>query len=120
MGDLRRRELKASPVTPEGCLRKAQEGTASSDTDAVAEIRLQRRSRFARALGSLVSTDATTAGSARRGDMFDADDVDAFIAIRAGIWAGADDLPCTIWSEFHQPTIERLLDIIPVDEPGSI
>lgn len=64
-----------------------------------------KRARTERAMGRAAMDSATQ----------DRDD-DTVIAIRAGIWASATDLPCTIWKELNPKVIDHLLEIYPVDD----
>lgn len=88
----------------------------SEDVGVSIDLGRERRRGIGRAIGSIVSVDSVSVGSTRRTEMFDDRDVDAFVAVRAGIWAGATDLPCTIWKEFDLESVERLLALIPVEE----
>jgi len=79
-----------------------------------------RRRRVARAVGKTVATKTQAPLASEHDEMFDDDDLDAFIAIRAGVWASANDIPCTIWRRFNGDAVDRLLKLIPEEESASV
>lgn len=52
----------------------------------------------------------------RKEMMSNEDDIGSLVAIRAGIWASASDLPSTIWAPINGEVIQHLLDIYPPDD----
>lgn len=63
---------------------------------------------------TMAQSDGVVADTEALGDELEFDDP---LAVRVGLYVGADDLPCDGWPEsFNRPVVERILSYLPTED----